>query len=46
MLSNGRGEFSGTSTMAKPASWSASATATTASGSIPRRIATSGQRCR
>ncbi|EDP61302.1 hypothetical protein BAL199_07098 [alpha proteobacterium BAL199] len=42
MLSNGDGEFNGTSMIAKPAATSASPTATAASGLIPRRIATNG----
>jgi hypothetical protein len=44
MLSSGSGEFSGTSMRRKPASNSASPTATTSPGVTPRRIAMSGQR--
>jgi len=44
MLAYGSGEFSGTSTMRKPASARTSPTPTTSPGRTPRRIATSGKR--
>ena len=44
MLSSGRGELSGTSTIAIPAASSAPAIAPASSGATPRRIAISGQR--
>ena len=44
MLSKGSGELSGTSISVNPPAISASATATTSSGRMPRRMAISGQR--